>query len=265
EHRPGLLVAGVLEHQEREALGRVAWGLERADHHLAHADLVTILEPAVREFRARALTDRDGGPGPGGELLVTRHEVGMEVRLEHPLDLEPACLGLVEVHLDVARWVHHRGLATVTYQVRGMGEAADVELFEVHGDLLPGVDGHRAAQEVYANAEGLESDAPRLDFAGGRCPPTASVTGVHIELEGQLPFAVDRLFVEPHRAGEQARIGSEVPVETDAATAEGVLAGGVVAGEDEAIELVPRCILHRCESTVEPDHEAGGFGFTLRV
>src|SRR5262249_23496192 len=99
----------------------------------------------------------------------------------------------------------------------------------------------------------------------GGARPTASVPGVHIELEGPLPFAVDRLFVEPHGAGEQARVGREVPVETDPAAAEGVLAGGVVAGEDEAIELVPRCILNRCESTVEPDHEAGGFGLTLRV
>ena len=44
--------------------------------------------------------------------------------------------GLVEIHLHIARGVHHHRLAAVADQVGGVREAADVELAEVHDGLL---------------------------------------------------------------------------------------------------------------------------------
>src|SRR5262245_54955193 len=57
----------------------------------------------------------------------------MEVGLEDPLDAEAVRRGFVEVHLHVARGIHHHRLALVADQVRGMGETPDIELPEVHG------------------------------------------------------------------------------------------------------------------------------------
>src|SRR6185436_5427786 len=76
--------------------------------------------------------DADLRAGALGEIAMTRHEVGVEMGLEHPRDAQPVGLRLFEVHLDVARGIDHHGLAGVADQVRGVREASNVELAEVH-------------------------------------------------------------------------------------------------------------------------------------
>jgi len=116
--------------------------LEHLDAHRAEADRVAVLDRAVRVHRAGAVAEHDGRAGALGQLDVTRDEVGVQVRLEHPLDGEAMRLRRIDVLLDVALRIDHGRLAAAADQVRRMGKARQVEGFEHHdGPPCPGSPG----------------------------------------------------------------------------------------------------------------------------
>ena len=99
--------------------------------------------PSGSRRRPATGTCGNAAPGPGpevdlrpgalGQLAVAAHEVGVEVRLDDVPDLEALRARLVEVLVDVPARIHDRGLAVRPDQVGRLGEAAEVELLEVHG------------------------------------------------------------------------------------------------------------------------------------
>ena len=118
--------------EDRDRLRRVARRLEKPQDDLAHADLVALPDRDVVEFRVRLRAEVDLRAGACGELLVAGHEVGVEVRLDDVPDLEALRAGLLDVAVDVAPRVDDRRLALRPDHVGGVGEAAQVELLEVH-------------------------------------------------------------------------------------------------------------------------------------
>ena len=63
---------------------------------------------------------------------MSRDEVGVEMGLDDPANGEAALAGKVDVEVDVPLGVDDRGFAVVVDDVRGMGEAAQVETLDLH-------------------------------------------------------------------------------------------------------------------------------------
>ncbi len=76
----------------------------------------------------------DGRAAAIAQLQVTGNEIGVEVAEKDVADLQPEFLGVDHVLLDVALRVDDDGGATglVTEQIGGMGQAAQVILFQNH-------------------------------------------------------------------------------------------------------------------------------------
>jgi hypothetical protein len=77
----------------------------------------------------------DGGAAAVAEFEVAGDEIGVEVSEEDVADVEAAGFGVGEVLLDVALRVDHDGGGggLIGDQIRGVGEAAEIILFEKHG------------------------------------------------------------------------------------------------------------------------------------
>ena len=60
-------------------------------------------------------------------------EVGVQVRLDHVLDPETVFGRFDEVLIDVTLRIDDSRLTAIADQVRRVGQAAEVELLEVHG------------------------------------------------------------------------------------------------------------------------------------
>jgi hypothetical protein len=127
---------GIRDH-DAEALGRVARRLQDAQDHAAHSQLVAVPHRLVREQRARLRADDDGRARALGQLQVAAHEVGVQVGLDDVADGQAGRGGLVQVLLHVAARVHDRRLALVADEVGRLGQAAQIELLEVHGRRRP--------------------------------------------------------------------------------------------------------------------------------
>ena len=56
----------------------------------------------------------------------------MQVRLDHMADREVLLLRFLQIHLDVALRVDNRGLFLGSDHVRGVRQAAEIELFKEH-------------------------------------------------------------------------------------------------------------------------------------
>ncbi len=121
---------------ERDALGRVAGSLQHADADVPDAQLVAVFGRAMWEGRARARADDDLGAGARREFPVSADEVGVQVRLDDVLDLQPAGFGLRDVLVNVALRVYDRGLARGADEVGGVRQTAEIELLEVHEPRL---------------------------------------------------------------------------------------------------------------------------------
>jgi hypothetical protein len=68
---------------------------------------------------------------------VPADEVGVQVRLDDVPDAEAGARGLLDVLLDIALRVNDRRLALGADEVRGVRQASEVELFEVHRGTQP--------------------------------------------------------------------------------------------------------------------------------
>ena len=63
---------------------------------------------------------------------MPRDEVGMQVRLDHMADREVLLLRFLQIHLDVALRADNCGLFLGSDHVRGVRQAAEIELFKEH-------------------------------------------------------------------------------------------------------------------------------------
>ena len=107
--------------------------LQRAQHDVADAQLVAVAHRAMRELGIRRRAKHDLRAGALRQLAMPADEVGVQVRLDDVADAQAALVGRVDVLLDVALRIDDRRLAVRTDQVRGMRQAAEVELVEMHG------------------------------------------------------------------------------------------------------------------------------------
>src|ERR1044071_7539184 len=66
------------------------------------------------------------------DLLMPADEVGVQVRFDHILDLQPLRLGLREILINITLRIDNRSLTLRPNQVRSMRQASKIELFKVH-------------------------------------------------------------------------------------------------------------------------------------
>ncbi len=141
QHPVGDRVRRVLVHQDADRLRRVAGSLADLEGHLAQADPLAVGEPPDRVLHlGGGPAVADPGPGRGRQLQVPGGEIGVEVRVDHRLDGEPAGPRAGEVLGHVAARVHDHGAAggLVADEVGRLGQAVEVVLGKVHGGLQKG-------------------------------------------------------------------------------------------------------------------------------
>src|SRR5215469_8945779 len=63
---------------------------------------------------------------------MSRHEVGVQVRLKNVADLQAVFPGCFEINFHIALWIDYNSLPLRPQQVRRMRQTAKVELFKVH-------------------------------------------------------------------------------------------------------------------------------------
>ena len=100
--------------------------------HFPQPDLVAVAHGHVLERRVRASAEVDPGPRPRGELAVAGDEIRVQVRLDDVPDRQPLRRRFLEVDLDVPARVHDGRIAFRPDHVGGLGETAEIELFEEH-------------------------------------------------------------------------------------------------------------------------------------
>ena len=128
-------VVGVLVDEHADRLGGVPGRGSDLEQDLTEHEALPVRHRLDGEVDVGALAEGDHRAGRGGELQVPREEVGVEVRLEHPLDAQILRRGLLEVQPDVAARVDDDGPAgrLVTDQVGRVRQAREVVLGEDHG------------------------------------------------------------------------------------------------------------------------------------
>ena len=87
----------------------------------------------MRKHCSGTAADVDGGAAPGGQLFVAGDEIRVQVGLEDVTDADALLLRRLQVNLDIALRIDDHRLAFGGQQVRGMGQASQVELLKVHG------------------------------------------------------------------------------------------------------------------------------------
>ncbi len=121
---------------ERLVLGRVAGRRDDLQHEPAEVDLLAVLQRAVVEGQAAA-GGREQPGAPGGELAATRHEVGVQVRLDdEPCGQAPA----VELAHDRPRVPggvdDERAAVAQVDHVGGVAQPGVLERGDGHGGAL---------------------------------------------------------------------------------------------------------------------------------
>ncbi len=86
----------------------------------------------MRKFRSRFFADIDLGAGTLRQFAVPADEVGMQVRLEDVLDPEVLLGGSFQVNINIALRIDDHADSAGSEQVRRVGQAAEIKLFEVH-------------------------------------------------------------------------------------------------------------------------------------
>jgi hypothetical protein len=79
------------------------------DHDLSEGQRLAVAERLDQKVGHRPFPVSDDGAGGVGELQVSGHEVGVEVRLEDPFDPQPVAVGIGEVLRDVALRIDDHG------------------------------------------------------------------------------------------------------------------------------------------------------------
>ena len=125
---------GEIEDQDGDGLDGVAGGFEDLQAQAGEVERVAILHGDEGVLGLGAAAEMDGGAAAVAQFQMAGDEVGVEVGEEDVADLEAEFFGVGEVLLDVALRVDDDGGAAgfVAEQVGGVGEAAEVVLFQNH-------------------------------------------------------------------------------------------------------------------------------------
>ena len=74
----------------------------------------------------------DFGASAGREFLVSGDKIGVQVSFKNVADGQPVLFGGLQIKVHVALGIDHDCFALRPEHVRGMGQAAEIKLFEVH-------------------------------------------------------------------------------------------------------------------------------------
>ncbi len=125
--------------QEGEMLGGVAGCVQSPDSSAAQLDDLAIVHILMCElylvgFAPIAAGNVQAGAGSFRKFASARGEVGVDVCLQYPRDLEALRLGVVEVDVHIAPRVHHGELTgrPAPDDVRVVCQASVLEPFEQH-------------------------------------------------------------------------------------------------------------------------------------
>ena len=91
--------------------------LHRAQLDRADAQCFAIANGAMRKLRVRVRADDDLRAGARGELAMSAHEVGVEMRLDDVANGQSAVRRLIDVLIDIALRIDDRALAAVADQI----------------------------------------------------------------------------------------------------------------------------------------------------
>jgi len=99
---------------------------------------IAVLHRHEGVFGLGASAEMDGGAATVPQFQMAGNEVGVEMGEEDVADLKAECLGIVDVLLDIALGVDDDGGGTglVSEQIGGVGQAAQVVLFQNHRNLF---------------------------------------------------------------------------------------------------------------------------------
>ncbi len=126
-----------IEDQDRDGLDGVAGGFEDLQAQSREVERIAVLHRHERVFGLGAGAEMDGRAATVAQFQMAGDEVGVEMGEEDVADLEAERFGVGQVLLDVALGIDDDGGGTglVSEQIRGVGQAAQVVLFQDHGDL----------------------------------------------------------------------------------------------------------------------------------
>ena len=136
----GAVVVGVLPHDDRDRLGRVPRRVADLELDLTERQALAVGQGSIGKSADAALPYEIAAPVDFGQLEVTGQEVGVEMRLDDPLDRQPLGRGFVEVVADVALRVDDDSTPGrfVTDHVAEQRQARELVLLEVHvGQSIP--------------------------------------------------------------------------------------------------------------------------------
>ena len=124
---------------DRDPLGRVTGGLEDGEAGVARLDHVALVQRADVVLGGSAGAQADPRADALPQLEVAGYEIRVEVGQEDGLDRRAQLVGGVEVLLDVPPRIDDDGAAArlVDDDVGRLGEAAEIELLDDHGVVLP--------------------------------------------------------------------------------------------------------------------------------
>ena len=140
QHEPRLVAPGRVGHEKADAVGRVPRRVDDLERDRSHAQLLAVLDRGVGEGRLGRGMDVDARPGLGGEGLVARDVVGVQVGLDDVGDCEALLSAQSQVLVDpVPPGIDHHGLAgaTTADQVRETAGLLVEHLLKDHGRNLP--------------------------------------------------------------------------------------------------------------------------------
>ena len=123
-----------IEHQDRDGLDGVAGSFEDLEAQSRKVEHIAVLHCREGIFRLCAGTQMDGRAAAVAQLQMAGDEVGVEVGEKHVADMKAKLLGVAQVLLNVALRIDDDGSRTglVSKQIRRMGEASQVVLFQNH-------------------------------------------------------------------------------------------------------------------------------------
>src|SRR5262249_32959205 len=124
-----------ISYDEADAFRGVPWSFQHANRGLPKLQFETILHRNVRELRARLRPHVDLSPGARGKFLMTRDEIGMQVRFKNMTDHKATIGSRFQVHLHVPLRIDDDSLSFRSQHVRGVRKASQVKLFEIHEAL----------------------------------------------------------------------------------------------------------------------------------
>src|SRR5687768_9599131 len=90
----------------------------------------------MRKGRACVFAKYNLGTRALRQLTMTADEIGVQVRFDYVLNLQPLCLRFIDVLIDIALRIYYCSFPVRTNQVRRLSQATEIELLEIHKYLL---------------------------------------------------------------------------------------------------------------------------------